>query len=252
MLTAGLVVVCILAFVGFQTLGSTGDVRTGLGRIDGGLAFDLRHAVIPCEVLTGEPLSFDEVIATYRDGDVDACRSVDEGPELYPSKLVYLAALTSLFLHGGWAHLGGNMLFLWIFGNNIEDRLGHVRFALFYLAGGLVATAGHVLAEPSSTVPLVGASGAIAAVMGAYLVWYPRARVLTLIPPIFVLPVRAQWFLLIWFVVQFFTSPTAGVAWVAHVGGFAFGSIVALIVGRPDRAAPPASSPPSPWGEARP
>jgi membrane associated rhomboid family serine protease len=139
-----------------------------------------------------------------------------------------------MFLHGGLLHLAGNMLFLWIFGNNIEDRLGHVHHLLFYLAAGVVATLAHIAVQPDSTVPVVGASGAIAGIMGAYLVWFPRAKVTTLFVFFIILfrQVQARWVLGIWFVSQFFVNPNEGVAWMAHVGGFVFGVLVALLVRR--------------------
>ena len=149
-----------------------------------------------------------------------------------PAKNVLLAVLTSMFLHGGLVHLGGNMLFLWIFGNNIEDRLGHVRYLVFYLAAGIVATLAHIAVQPTSTVLVVGASGAIAGVMGAYLIWFPKARVTTLFIFFFILfrQVQARWVLAIWFLSQFLINPNDGVAWVAHVGGFIFGILVGLLV----------------------
>jgi membrane associated rhomboid family serine protease len=118
-----------------------------------------------------------------------------------------------------------------VFGNNVEDRLGHVAYALFYLSGGVVAAVAHIAASPDSTVPVVGASGAIAAVMGAYLVWFPNVKVRTAVIMFFItlVDIPAKWVLGFWFVLQFFTSPNAGIAWVAHVGGFAFGAVVALI-----------------------
>ena len=137
-----------------------------------------------------------------------------------------------MFLHGSIAHLAGNLLFLWIFGNNIEDRLGRVRFLGFYLVGGVVATLTHVLLDVQSTIPMVGASGAIAAVMGAYLMWFPDAPVRTAIflgiP--WIVRIRAKWVLWLWFVLQFLTSPNSGVAWAAHVGGFVFGMVVGLLI----------------------
>jgi membrane associated rhomboid family serine protease len=143
--------------------------------------------------------------------------------------------LYSMFLHGSILHLGGNLLYLWIFGNNIEDHLGALRFTVFYLLAGVVATLAHVAVQPSSTVPLVGASGAVAGVMGAYLVWFPNKRVFTLfiiiVIPIF-RSITAKWLLGFWFVSQFFVNPAAGVAWVAHVGGFVFGVVAGLAVRR--------------------
>ncbi len=145
---------------------------------------------------------------------------------------------TSMFLHGGWIHLLGNLWYLWIFGDNVEDRLGHARVLLFYLEGGIVAAVVHVLFNLGSRVPTVGASGAIAAVLGAYAVLYPRARVVTLIPIFFffqIIALPAMLVLGLWFVMQVFTGTlsigtgaSGGVAWWAHIGGFAFGMLVML------------------------
>jgi len=158
--------------------------------------------------------------------------------------------LFSMFLHGGWLHLIGNMWFLWIFGDNVEDVLGHVQYLLFYLGCGGVAAVGQAVVAPSSTVPMVGASGAIAGVLGAYLVWFPWSRVRTLIfLGIFftVTELPAPIFLILWFVVQFFSGTLAlaaagpaagGVAWFAHVGGFATGALVAILIRRAGRARP--------------
>ncbi|GGO89874.1 rhomboid family intramembrane serine protease [Wenjunlia tyrosinilytica] len=147
-----------------------------------------------------------------------------------------LSVLTAMFLHGSWLHLLGNMLFLWIFGNNIEDRLGHVRHLLFYLASGYVAAYVFALAHPDSSDPLIGASGAIAGVLGAYLVLYPRVKVWVLVPFLFFIPLRLPaWVVLgLWFVLQAFYSAGYGVsaagtvAYVAHVAGFVFGVLMAL------------------------
>ena len=198
------------------------------------LLFNLEHAAVPCELSQGHPLTVDEVRATYGQfGRQDACEAGSpDSDEAYPGKSVWLAVLVSMFLHGSILHLAGNMLFLWIFGNNIEDRLGHVRYLLFYLVGGIAATATHVLLDMDGTLALVGASGAIAAVMGAYLVWFPDAPVRTLLVFFFILVVRirAKYLLAFWFVLQFFTAPDSGVAWAAHVGGFVFGVLVGLAV----------------------
>jgi membrane associated rhomboid family serine protease len=148
--------------------------------------------------------------------------------------------LTSMFLHAGWLHLIGNMWYLWIFGDNVEDRFGHVRFLAFYLAGGVTSAAMHVAIYPGSPIPTVGASGAIAAVLGAYAVLYPRARVVTLVPIVFFLQIVSLPALLVlglWFVFQFFSGAFAlggaggGVAWWAHVWGFLFGIGVTLALG---------------------
>ena len=138
--------------------------------------------------------------------------------------------LTSMFMHGGWQHILGNMLFLWVFGNNIEDSMGHVRFALFYLICGIAAGLAHVFLSPGSQVPAVGASGAISGVMGAYVVLYPQARVQTWIPPLFIVNIRAWFFLIYWFFIQLVMGvgslgggDSGGVAVWAHVGGFVAG-----------------------------
>jgi membrane associated rhomboid family serine protease len=150
--------------------------------------------------------------------------------------------LTSIFLHGGWLHLVGNMWFLWIFGDNIEDRLGHARFALFYLIAGVMGSALHLAFNGTSQVPTVGASGAIAGVLGAYAAAFPRARVITLVPlfPFFqVLALPAFVMLGMWFVYQFlsgfvtsaWTPGGGGVAWWAHIGGFGFGYVTMRLFG---------------------
>ncbi len=144
-------------------------------------------------------------------------------PRLFPP----LTLLTSMFLHGSLLHLLGNMLYLWIFGNNVEDFLGHFRFIFFYLISGLGASFVHIIFHPSSKVPVIGASGAIAGVLGAYFLLYPRARVLTLVF-IWILPVPAFLILGLWFVGQVMNIGLGGgVAWFAHIGGFLIG--IALI-----------------------
>ena len=164
-----------------------------------------------------------------------------------------LTIFISMFLHGGWLHLGGNMLYLWIFGDNIEDRLGHVRYLLFYLACGFAATMAHAFMNPYSATPSIGASGAIAGVLGAYLICFPRARVTTLIPLFIFITIReipAIVILGFWFVFQLFVGVASigvaeqnagGVAWFAHIGGFAFGMVLIVMMGGlRRRAAPPA------------
>jgi len=243
--TAVLIVLNVGSFVLLQQLQPDTDTVTAIVdtpegtqaeavEVPGDLSFNLQYAAIPCEVTQREPLTTDEFYATFVEGDIEACGAdvgLGERP-LFPEKTEWLAMVFSMFLHGGWWHLGGNMLFLWIFGNNIEDHLGHLRYLLFYLAGGLVAAGAHIAVQPDATIPVVGASGAIAAVMGAYLVWFPEARVRTLIFFFLILfvQVRAKWLLAFWFVLQFFTNPDDGVAWMAHVGGFAFGVLVGLLV----------------------
>ncbi len=148
-----------------------------------------------------------------------------------------LSIFTAMFIHGSWSHILGNMLFLWIFGNNIEDYLGHAKYLLFYLAGGLAAALVHTFFNMSSAVPTIGASGAIAAVMGAYFYLYPRAKVQTLVFFIFITTVRlpAWLFLGIWFLLQLFQGTfgiAQGVAVWAHVGGFLFGLLIAAWAAR--------------------
>ena len=140
---------------------------------------------------------------------------------------VYFTLLTAMFMHGGWMHLGGNMLYLWIFGNNIEDTLGHFRFLGFYLFCGIVATFAHVISEPDSVVPMVGASGAIAGVLGAYLALFPNSRILVLFFYLF-LRIPALIVLGVWFVIQLMNASddVSGVAWYAHIAGFVAGYLL--------------------------
>ena len=166
---------------------------------------------------------------------------------LVPAQFSPINMLTSLFVHAGLAHVAGNMLFLWIFGDNVEDRMGHGRFFGFYLVCGVVAALAQVVWNRSSPTPMVGASGAIAGVMGAYLVLYPRSRVLMLLPfPFLLFEVPAAVFLAIWFVVQFVSGlgsiatlgapdVTGGIAFWAHVMGFLCGLALVRTLRRPER-----------------
>ena len=150
-----------------------------------------------------------------------------------PALFSWPTVLTSMFLHGGWLHIAGNMLYLWIFGDNVEDRLGHGRFLAFYLLCGTVAALAQVFVNPRSMVPTIGASGAIAGVMGAYFILFPHSRVLTLVPLIVfweVIEIPAIFFLGIWFLMQLFMGSRAigsanagGIAFWAHVAGFLAG-----------------------------
>jgi len=151
---------------------------------------------------------------------------------------------TSMFMHAGLAHIGGNMLYMWIFGDNVEDRMGRGRYIIFYLIGGLVASLTHIFTNPGSQIPTVGASGAIAAVLGAYLVLYPQSRVLTLVPLGFFIRMTmlpAALVLGLWFVLQFFSGvislggpDVGGVAFWAHIGGFVAGVVLAKLFARPE------------------
>ncbi len=154
---------------------------------------------------------------------------------------------TSMFMHAGLAHIGGNMLYLWIFGDNVEDRMGRGRYIVFYLIGGVVASLAHIFTNPGSQIPTVGASGAIGAVLGAYLVLYPQSRVLTLIPLGFFIRLSmlpAALVLGLWFVLQFFSGvislggpDVGGVAFWAHIGGFLTGVVMAKIFAKPEEPA---------------
>jgi len=145
-----------------------------------------------------------------------------------------MTLFTSMFLHGGWMHIIGNMLYLWIFGDNVEDAMGHTRFVVFYLLCGVAAAMAQALPNPASEVPMIGASGAISGVLGAYLLLYPHSRVLVVIPIGFYLHttrIPAGWVLGLWFGLQLFNSlasagQEAGVAWSAHIGGFIAGMVL--------------------------
>ena len=168
---------------------------------------------------------------------------------LVPAAFSWVAVLTSMFLHGGLLHVGGNMLFLWIFGDNVEDRMGHGRFVVFYLLCGAAAALAQTAMSPDSVVPMVGASGAVAGVMGAYFVLYPHSRIVTLVPLFVffhVMEVPALVFLGLWFVLQFVSGvgsiaaatggePAGGIAFWAHVAGFVAGVSGVLVFRRPER-----------------
>jgi len=166
---------------------------------------------------------------------------------LVPAEFSWVAVFTSMFLHGGLFHFGGNMLYLWIFGDNVEDRMGHGRFLAFYLLCGLAAALAQTLTGPTSTVPMIGASGAIAGVMGAYFVLYPHSRIVTLLPLfifIQIIEVPAIFFLGIWFLMQFVSgigtlggddAAVGGVAFWAHVAGFAAGLVGVFAFRQPSR-----------------
>jgi membrane associated rhomboid family serine protease len=159
-----------------------------------------------------------------------------------------LDIFTSMFMHAGLAHIGGNMLYLWIFGDNVEDRLGSFKYLIFYVLGGVVASIAHIFTNPDSIIPTVGASGAIAAVLGAYLVLFPSQKVLTLIPIGFWLRMTllpASVVLGVWFIMQFFQGvltlggpDVGGVAFWAHIGGFISGVIMGLLFRKPEKEYP--------------
>lgn len=195
-------------------------------------AFYLRWGAIPDEVIDREPLTQAEV-----DSTVDPrC-----GLRAQPDKNIAASVVVAMFLHGGWAHLLGNMLYLLVFGDNVEDRLGRLPYLVFYLLCGALATVLFAAGNPNSTTTLVGASGAIAGVLGAYLVMYPTALVRVYIPPFFFLPLPALLVLGGWFLLQVWTDQLAGqagagVAYLAHVVGFVAGAVIVLLLGeRPQR-----------------
>ena len=169
---------------------------------------------------------------------------------LVPAAFSWVTVLTSMFLHGGFLHFAGNMLYLWIFGDNVEDRMGHGRFLAFYLLCGIAAAVAQVYVNPDSMIPMVGASGAIAGVMGAYFLLYPHSRIVTLIPIIFfiqIVEIPAIFFLGIWFLMQFISGigsfvvtantgdAVGGVAFWAHVAGFVAGIGTVYLFRRPER-----------------
>ena len=208
--TLAIIVACAVVY-GYQLLVMANGGEAALS------AFITRWGVVPAEL-----------VDTLRSGMIASVET--------------LTLVTSQFLHGSLVHIGGNMLFLWIFGNNIEDRFGRLRFLLFYLVGGVVAGLTQVFIDPTSTIPTIGASGAIAAILGAYLVLFPRARVTTAIFLIFfyqLIDIPAVFVLGFWFVLQLFdglgslgpmgAATTGGVAFFAHIGGFVFGAAIALL-----------------------
>jgi membrane associated rhomboid family serine protease len=209
--TLAIIAVCALVY-GYQVLLMVEGGEAALS------AFITRWGVVPAEL-----------VEAFRSGAVASIETA--------------TLITSQFLHGSLIHIGGNLLFLWIFGNNIEDRFGRLRFLAFYLIGGIVAGLTQVVIDPASTIPTIGASGAIAATLGAYLVLFPRARVTTAIFLVFfyqLIEVPAVFVLGFWFVLQLFdglgslgdmgAATTGGVAFFAHIGGFVFGAAVALLV----------------------
>jgi membrane associated rhomboid family serine protease len=218
-------------------MGGDANTQAGLCRQ---IAFFREWAAIPVELLENDPL--DETAGPPARGGCVAVR-----PDY--QKIPVLSVLTAMFLHGGLLHLLGNMLFLFVFGNNVEDRLGRLRYLLFYVTCGYLATYGFALSDPNGTETLVGASGAIAGVLGAYIVLFPRARVTSLVPFLLFLPVwlpawvvLGSWFVLQWIYFQgTATAEGAGVAYLAHVVGFAAGVVLVLLLGghRVRRPPPP-------------
>jgi membrane associated rhomboid family serine protease len=183
------------------------------------------------------PPALGESICTLGAIPAEVTGAASVGGPCPPGGLTWQALITSMFLHGSWMHLIGNMWFLWIFGNNVEDSMGHVRFLVFFLLTGIAAALAHVLLNPTSAVPMVGASGAISAIMGAYVVLYPRARIHTLFFFVFfirVIPLPAWLILGYWLLIQVASHASlpatgGGVAYAAHIGGFAAGVLLIFL-----------------------
>jgi rhomboid family protein len=230
-LTVLIIVACTVVYFGFEqgglNLGKTGNERV----VEyGAIPYELTHPGKECEEQGGTVLC---------EGQPGVAGSAGK------QAATWITLFTSMFMHGGLLHLGGNMLFLWIFGNNVEDSMGRPRFVAFYLLGGLAALLGQTLIEPNSTAPTVGASGAIAAVLGGYAVLYPRARVITLIFVIIfftIVELPAMVVLGFWFLIQVLYGAVqvgqpvvggGGVAYFAHIGGFLFGlALIKLFANR--------------------
>jgi membrane associated rhomboid family serine protease len=200
----------------------------GAGASTEGAEFTYGYSAVPYEITTGVDLTEPEPITI--DG-----QTVPVPQEPGPTP-IWLTLFSSIFMHGGWLHLAGNMLFLWIFGDNVEHRVGHVPYLLFYLAAGVIASFAQILIDTDSIIPTLGASGAISGVLGAYLVMFPTNRVTVFIFR-FLLPVPAIVAIGMWAVLQFIngfgaiavTEQTGGVAYMAHIGGFVAGVVAGLL-----------------------
>lgn len=253
--TYALIAINVLVFL----VGPAGSVTTGTSAAQACATqrYFLQHGAVPAELTSGHRLdaAHEPRISVQTSHGPVVCAF----PAL-PHKSPVLSVLTAMFIHVGWLHLLGNMLFLFVFGNNVEDRLGRLHYLVFYLVGGYIATYAFAFLNPGSPYPLVGASGAIAAVLGAYLYLYPRAKVTSVVPFLFFLPLRfPAWAVLgSWFVLQLPSvqhvigvSGDSSVAYLAHVAGFAAGFGYALLLfGRRRRTtfppAPPTAAP-MPW-----
>jgi membrane associated rhomboid family serine protease len=256
--TFAIIALNVLAFVLWEptfATGQEGEIRQQ--------NFFFCHAMIPYEVTHGETLdqggadAAEAIAKGFNLSLADARQFQREYGQVCSGKAWWQSIFIAMFLHGGWLHIGGNMLFLWVFGNNVEDKIGRIFYFLFYIAGGLAATLAQVAVGPNSVVPNLGASGAIAAVLGAYLVMFPRRRVLTLVPLLIILiPFYVPAFVVLglWFVLQLFNGVASmgtqvnaggGVAFFAHVGGFVFGLAMALLFFPKERfgSAPPPRRP---------
>lgn len=235
-ITISLIAANILIFFGWQNgmAGSDAEIEE----------FLYENAAIACEIRTGDPLTQSEI----NSGVCDDQNGIEGSPgpagtsEAHPDKDVLLSVVVSMFLHGGLFHLFGNMWFLWIFGNNIEDAMGPRRFVAFYLLAGVLAALAQIFSDRSSPLPLVGASGAVSAIMGAYVVLYPKVRVHSILVLGFFITrisLPAYVMLLYWAALQMVGSlvggqSAGGVAFVAHLGGFAAGVVMIKLFTKPD------------------
>ncbi len=245
LVTIALIVANVLAYFLWQrggiTIGDPGSAHYLHNLVDyGAIPYELTHPGDHCDVLTSAG-------AIACEGQAGVSGHAD------PQPTTWLTPFTAMFMHGGLLHLGGNMLFLWIFGNNVEDAMGRVRFVVFYVLGGLAALALQVAIAPDAAVPTIGASGAIAAVLGGYILLYPRARVLTVIFIFFfftLVEIPALLVLGLWFAQQVLfgyldlAQPAGGgaqggVAYFAHIGGFAFGLALIHAFAQRRKATPP-------------
>lgn len=241
-----------LPIVNYLMIGICSVVFVGqlVDQADGKADLVERMGMIPRRVFhPDEPVVQKERLAVVNRSN-EIVEIVEQERELAaPAFNPWFTLLSCVFLHGGWMHFLGNMWFLYIFGDNVEDRIGHFGYLLFYLISGIAASGAHLLTDPSSPVPTIGASGAIASVMGAYSLLYPRAKVVALIPIIYFLEMMvlpAPIFLGIWFFLQFFQGiwsitsvQTTGVAWWAHIGGFFVGFAVAAVLRAVGETSPP-------------
>ena len=209
----------ITPFVNYAIIGLNILVFVFLQQIGTNDHFTYAFSLVPREVTTGIDLAGVQLVR-------DSMGNVGE-VHLYPSPFpVYFNFLTSMFMHGGWAHIAGNMLFLWIFGDNIENALGHIRYAAFYLICGFAAAIGQIVIGPDSVIPMLGASGAISGVLGGYILLYPRRPVRAVV--FYVLTTVPAFIAIgIWIIYQvvlgFYSPPGSGVAYAAHIGGFIAG-----------------------------
>jgi membrane associated rhomboid family serine protease len=237
-----LVAINVAVFLFLQQVGAT----------ESGERFTYGYAVVPYEITTGEDLTQPqrlpdaEPVIDRRTGR----RELPVIPEAPGPTPIYLTLLTSMFMHGGWMHIIGNMVYLWVFGDNVEDNFGHGRFLLFYLICGLAASFAQIFMEPSSVIPSLGASGAIAGVLGAYLIMFPHNRVRSILPLGIIwttIELPAIVVLGFWIVLQVISQYTAsfagtaqsgGVAYMAHIGGFVAGVVMAFLFRRKTQRTP--------------